>query len=117
MTDLDYNDIQPRMRPLVRFLRLQLKLDTCDSGDGVENVEAGMECAVDYPHVTCLLSDVDGPIEVKAEAVLSILSVHGVDGVQVETNYCANDRKRYLFVTFYGDDAQSDLDDCNKVLS
>jgi hypothetical protein len=30
---------------------------TTDSGDGVTNVEAGMGCAVDYPHVCMVVRD------------------------------------------------------------
>lgn len=50
MDTLDYNLIQPRMRQTVRWLR-SMGFDTCDSGDGVTNVEAGMEDALEMPHV------------------------------------------------------------------
>lgn len=44
------DEIQPTMRRLVTWLQ-GMGFKTCDSGDGVLNVEAGMEGALDYPHV------------------------------------------------------------------
>jgi len=44
------NDIQPKLRKTVTWLR-GLGFKTCDSGDGVTNVEAGMEGALEIPHV------------------------------------------------------------------
>lgn len=48
------DEIQPRMRRLVALLQ-SVGFQTTDSGDGVTNVEAGMEDALDFPHVfmTC----------------------------------------------------------------
>lgn len=43
-------EIQPTMQRLVALLQ-GWGYETTDSGDGVLNVEAGMEGALDYPHV------------------------------------------------------------------
>lgn len=43
-------DIQPTMARTVEWVR-SLGLHTTDSGDGVTNVAAGVEGALDYPHV------------------------------------------------------------------
>lgn len=112
----DYSEIQPRMRLLVWFLRERLGLDTCDSGDGIENIEAGMECAVDYPHVTCTVAG-DVNLFRLAIGVLESLAAVGVDGAQIEANFCANDRSSFLFVTFAGDDGQERMDACNAALA
>lgn len=44
------NEIQPTMRKIVNILTA-LGYQTTDSGDGVLNVEAGMEEALEVPHV------------------------------------------------------------------
>jgi hypothetical protein len=48
--DPNYDEITPGVRKLVRFLR-DAGFTTIDSGDGVTNVEAGMEGATEMPHV------------------------------------------------------------------
>lgn len=52
----DINDVQPTMRKLVTWLRAA-GFETTDSGDGVTNVEAGMEGALTEPHVFILLAN------------------------------------------------------------
>jgi hypothetical protein len=51
---LDFSTLNPGIRGIVRLLRA-LGLNTTDSGDGVTNVAAGMEFALDVPHVHCTL--------------------------------------------------------------
>lgn len=46
----NYDEITPGVRKLVRLLR-DAGFVTIDSGDGVTNVEAGMEGALELPHV------------------------------------------------------------------
>ena len=48
---IDYSTVNPGVRTLVRELREEHGLDTCDSGDGVTNAAAGMECTLPYRHV------------------------------------------------------------------
>ena len=51
---LDYSTLTPGIRETVRWLR-SLNFHTTDSGDGVTNVAAGMEGALDVPHVHALV--------------------------------------------------------------
>lgn len=53
---IDLEKIQPKMRPVVEFLN-QNGFKTTDSGDGVTNVEAGMEGAMNFPHVVVNLGE------------------------------------------------------------
>ena len=50
MEDLDPSILTPGIRKTVLWLR-ENGFETTDSGDGITNVEAGMECALDIPHV------------------------------------------------------------------
>lgn len=47
---LDYNEISPGVRDLVREINEVHGIETCDSGDG-SNYEAGMGCALPDKHV------------------------------------------------------------------
>lgn len=51
-SDFDYESLNPGIRETVRWLHYN-GFETCDSGDGVTNAEAGMECAMDTPMVAC----------------------------------------------------------------
>lgn len=53
---LDAESLTPGIRRTVLLLR-SWGYETCDSGDGVTNVAAGMEGARDYPHVVIRLKD------------------------------------------------------------
>jgi hypothetical protein len=56
---IDYDELNPGIRDLVRELREVHGLNTTDSGDGVTNVEAGMEGALEEKHVFILVQLVD----------------------------------------------------------
>lgn len=56
--EFDYSIINPGIRDLVKELREVHNFDTCDSGDGVINVEAGMEGALEERHVF-IITEVD----------------------------------------------------------
>lgn len=60
---LDPNELTPGIRRTVLYLRAH-DFGTCDSGDGVTNVEAGMEGAMPIPHVHILAK----PMELVPEA-------------------------------------------------
>lgn len=47
MTDIDYNEIDPGIRHVVKALN-DAGYETTDSGDGTK---VGMDCAMDFPHV------------------------------------------------------------------
>ena len=47
---IDYNEISPGIRDLVREINEVHGIQTCDSGDG-SNYRAGMECALPDKHV------------------------------------------------------------------
>ncbi len=53
--ELDYSTLTPGIREVVRLLR-KAEFHTMDSGDGVTNVAAGMEGAIDIPHVHCRIA-------------------------------------------------------------
>lgn len=55
MRQIDYEELNPGIRRLVKMLR-EAGFETVDSGDGVTNVEAGMEGALKVPHVHCVVS-------------------------------------------------------------
>lgn len=57
--ELDYTGIQPTMHRTVRWMR-KLGFHTTDSGDGVTNVEAGMEGALEVPHVVATVAPLEG---------------------------------------------------------
>lgn len=61
--------IQPSMRRLIAFLT-ERGFITTDSGDGVTNVKAGMEDALDYPHVFMVSDDVTADADHLAAVLL-----------------------------------------------
>ena len=84
---VDEGAIQPNMLPLVRLLQ-SLGLTPCDSGDGVSNPEAGMECAEDQPHVHCRCDAAS--LRDAADHVALGLAIHGVEA-HVEAHYSPDD--------------------------
>lgn len=88
------DDVQETMRPLVKWMR-DLGYETTDSGDGVANVEMGMEDALEVPHVFAFLDGADAISE--ADRLFEALGVIGVEA-QVEVSYSPNDRKHVLAV-------------------
>lgn len=54
MDDLDYETLNPGIREVVRLLR-GAGFNTTDSGDGITNVAGGMEGAIPFPHVHCVV--------------------------------------------------------------
>lgn len=97
-------NVQPTMRATVTWLRT-MDFTTTDSGDGVTNVEAGMEGALTIPHVFMVSSKEMGFIE--ADVIWGALKRRGLDqvqGVSVEMGYSPDDRK--VILALYGvDDA------------
>jgi hypothetical protein len=78
------DEIQPTMRKTVAWLQ-ELGYDTVDSGDGVLNVKAGMEGALDFPHVAMVIDA--GKIVEEAQRLLKALIATGIQGGKVEANY------------------------------
>lgn len=74
---LDPDTLAPGIRRTVLLLR-SWGYDTIDSGDGVTNREAGMECARDYPHVTISLGSGFQGLEQAAVALMVGLRKHGI---------------------------------------
>lgn len=66
--------IAPNIRRVVKMLRSG-GFETTDSGDGVTNVAAGMECAVDFPMVAIKPA---GALEIEATRLLVFLREHGL---------------------------------------
>lgn len=50
MRDINYDELNPRIRKTVEWLR-NAGFETTDSGDGVTNAENGMEGTLPIPHV------------------------------------------------------------------
>lgn len=73
---LDLEKLNPGIRRTVAFLR-EHGFDTSDSGDGHTNVAAGMEGALDVPHVVVPA----GPCSLIGEAARlhSLLRLRGID--------------------------------------
>jgi len=77
MKDIDYSTLTPGIRNTVKWLREQ-GFNTTDSGDGVTNIQAGMEGALDIAHVHIVLED---PTQLVPEArrLYYVLQRHGVN--------------------------------------
>jgi hypothetical protein len=97
---LDPETLTPGIRRLVMALRAR-GWDTTDSGDGVTNVAAGMEGAMDVPHVVI---DIGGdliPIEASACALLDDAKelLTSLDGVHIEASYSPLDGAKIILIT------------------
>lgn len=98
--NFDYSVVQPAMRQTVRWLR-KMDMNTTDSGDGVTNVLAEMEHALDFPHVFITTSPLLGLAE--ADIIWGAVRRYGLDkveGVSVEATYSPDDRK--VIISVYG---------------
>lgn len=99
-TPFDINAVQPAMRQTVRWLRA-MDMNTTDSGDGVTNVEAGMESALDFPHVFITTTPLLGLAE--ADIIWGAMRRYGLDQIEevsVEAMYSPDDRK--VIIAVYG---------------
>lgn len=74
---LDPETLAPGIRRTVALLR-SWGYDTIDSGDGVTNREAGMECARDYPHVSILLGGNGSDLAARAVELMVALRRRGI---------------------------------------
>ena len=103
MEDLGPSILTPGIRKTVLWLRSH-GYDTTDSGDGVTNVEAGMECALDIPHVCMMttplkmvaasrnLLDLVTSVGIKAEQGMIEASYDPVSGVALLMLYGVDDK-------------------------
>jgi hypothetical protein len=82
------DEIQPTMMKTVTWLQ-EVGYHTIDSGDGVLNVEAGMEDALDYPHVMMTV-DPTKMVEEANRLYYGLLN-NGIEGGQVEVSYNPED--------------------------
>lgn len=85
------DDILPTMRNTVAWLQA-LGFQTTDSGDGVTNVAAGMECALTFPHVFMVV-DPDDIIE-DTDRLYEACRARNLLGptIRVESSYNPEDR-------------------------
>jgi len=95
MTQPPAEAIQPTMRRLVAWLNKH-NFPTVDSGDGVTNVEAGMECALDFSNVFIQVKDAERLI-IETHRLMTLLKLEGVvlddkDGPSVEASYRPTDQ-------------------------
>lgn len=92
--------VQPTMRATVALMRA-LGLRTTDSGDGVTNPAAGMDDALQVPHVFGLVEPAKAnAIADRIQAVLAGLGCRKPDGepLDVEAYYSASDHQTVLAV-------------------
>jgi hypothetical protein len=99
---MDIEDVQPRMRRLVSLLRAH-GFRTTDSGDGETNPAAGMECALDVPHVVAVVEPASMASEAdRCRRVLEDAGAvigHGDDFADVVVQYSATDGHAILIVS------------------
>lgn len=96
--------IQPTMRRTVAWMQ-RMGFDTCDSGDGVLNVAAGMEDALDVPHVFAFV-----PASDSMQRMADLLAAHvrsaglqDMPGVSVEGTYAPGASESTMqMVTLWG---------------
>ncbi len=79
--------IQDTMRRTVEWMQSH-GFKTTDSGDGAQNVAAGMGCAIDRPHVFATVSPAD--LVSEADRLCVLASVEGMGGT-VEATYSPDD--------------------------
>jgi hypothetical protein len=72
---LDLDSLTPGIQKTVVWLR-QHGFETTDSGDGVTNVAAGMEEALDYPHV--MISVLPESLVEKTSLLLRLIEARGI---------------------------------------
>ena len=87
------DEIQPTMVATVRLLQ-ERGFRTCDSGDGVLNVEAGMEGAMEFPHVFCKVSA--GMMIEEAHRLWELTREFEMAGAKVESTYDPADHLAFL---------------------
>lgn len=102
MREINYEELNPGIRRLVKMLR-DAGFETIDSGDGITNVEAGMEGALKTPHVHCVVASkvmvqeahrmlslfTDAALDIESGQVQAMFDP--VDGVATVSVYHLND--------------------------
>lgn len=96
------DEIQPTMKMTVAWLR-GLGFITIDSGDGVLNVEAGMEGAMDFPHVFMRV-DPSKMVE-QAKTLLEACQNLKIEEAQIEVSYSPSDGLAVLSLIGVTDEA------------
>lgn len=103
MSDINYDEIDPGIRGLVRKLR-EKGFETVDSGDGVSKL-GEMEDALPFPHVAMLSTP--GELVSEADRLMVCLAEWGVSfepalpltDPQVEASYSPVDGHAVLMIT------------------
>ncbi len=91
-------EIQPTMKDTIQWLQ-DLGYHTTDSGDGILNVEAGMEGALDYPHVFIRLPQECDSIRRAHQLFEQCVGVGlNPEEITVELNYSPQDRSAILYL-------------------
>jgi hypothetical protein len=100
--EFDYSELAPGIRETVRLLRSN-GFETTDSGDGVANVESGIEGAMDIPMVACATSPLTmaGDADRLWELVRPLCE--GSPDVRVEASYSPNDGVALLLLLGFDD--------------
>lgn len=76
MKPLNYEELTPGIRQVVRWLR-ENGFETTDSGDGITNVALGMEGALDVPHVFMVAVNPAAGID-ECNRLHALLLAHGL---------------------------------------
>ena len=100
---VDLDAVQPTLHRLVSWLN-EHDFRTTDSGDGVTNVEAGMECALDFAHVFIEAGEAPRLVP-EADRLKALLEVEGItlddqEGPYIEASYRPTDK--VPIVALYG---------------
>lgn len=100
--------VNPGVQRLVGWLRSK-GFDTTDSGDGVTNVAAGIEYALDFPHVAIAVNK-DRMVQ-EADALADLLAEHGIpihmnhyeERPWIDATYCPGDQTALIFLNHVSD--------------
>jgi hypothetical protein len=93
--DFDISELTPGIQKTVLWLHSH-GFDTCDSGDGVTNVEAGMECAGSIPNVAMRVAP--SRLAEESDRLFSLLLKE--HGIEVQTMSEENGEKPHIEGTY-----------------
>lgn len=101
MDDLNYDELDPGIVEVVRYLR-QRGYDTTDSGDGLTKYQRGIAeegdpCYMPVPHVVCLLTPNHRHLIASAGLLRVLLVGQFGEGWNVQASYDTKDGKTLLF--------------------
>jgi hypothetical protein len=101
---VNYEEMDPGIRRVVRWMNEVVRIETCDSGDGVSKKD--MECALDVPNVAAEYTSL-GTAQYAADRLLVELRRLGKEPEQGDIQVTYDPLNRSVLVTLMGwDDAR-----------